>query len=111
MLSDAVNTLLAKFGSSLTLIRVSGATYNAGTGQTSTGTTTNFTIRGVFINYSDELMDGTIVRVGDRRLLVSPSGSTTVPQIGDAVGGLKLIDVRSYAPQGVAIAWACQARK
>jgi len=111
MLLDAVNTLLSKFGSSLTLTRVTGATYNAGTGQTSTGTTTNFIIRGVFINYSDELMDGTVVRIGDRRLLVGPSGSATTPQIGDVVGGLKLIDVRVYAPAGVPIAWACQARK
>jgi hypothetical protein len=111
MLLDAVNTLLSKFGSSLTLTRVTGATYSASTGQVGTGTTTNFTIRGAFINYSDELMDGTIIRVGDRRLLVSPAGSTTTPQIGDIVGGLKLIDVRVYAPAGVPVAWACQARK
>jgi hypothetical protein len=111
MLSASVNTLLQRYGSDLTLVRQVGGTYNPATGTLSGGTPTNYTVRGVFINYRDENVDGSVIRMGDRRLLVSPQGSTTVPAIGDVVGGMKLVDVRSYAPNDVAIAWACQARR
>jgi hypothetical protein len=111
MLGNSVTTLLQKYGSALTLTRQSGATYNPATGALSGGASATFTVRGVFINYLDENVDGTVVRMGDRRLLVSPQGSTTVPAIGDRVDGMELIDVRTYAPGGAAIAYACQARK
>ena len=111
MLATDTGRLLADFGSNLTLSRVSATVYAPSTGLMTAGTTTNFTIRAVFINYEDKNVDGTVVRAGDRRLLVSAVGSQTPPQIGDVVGGLKLIDVRTIAPRGVPIAWACQARK
>ena len=31
--------------------------------------------------------------------------------IGDLVGGLKLVNVRTFAPNGTNTAWSCQARK
>jgi hypothetical protein len=111
MLGNAVINLLQKYGSALTLTRTVGATYNPATGTMSAGTPTNFTVRGVFISYKDENVDGTVVRMGDRRLLVSPVGSTTAPAIGDVVGGMKLVDVRTYAPNGTPIAYSCQTRK
>jgi hypothetical protein len=111
MLSEAVNSLLQDFGSNLVLTRSTGATYNPATGQTATPTVQTFTVRGVFINYKDENIDGTVIRMGDRRLLVAPQGSTTTPAIGDVVDGLKVVDVRSYAPNGTTIAWACQMRR
>jgi hypothetical protein len=111
MLAQDVAVLLRDFGSDLTLSRRDGDTYAPDTGTLTAGTVTTYTIRGVFINYRDENVDGAVVRAGDRRLLVSATGSQTEPAIGDTVGGLKLLDVRSIAPKGVAIAWACQARK
>jgi hypothetical protein len=111
MQADTVNMLLERYGSALALTRMVGATYNPANGTLSGGTATPFSVHGVFINYADENIDGTVVRSGDRRLLVRPQGSTTVPAIGDAVGGMRVLDVRTYAPNGVAIAWACQTRK
>jgi hypothetical protein len=111
MLENAVTDLLEDYGLDLTLTRMVGAVYNPATGINLAGTPATFTVRGVFINYEAAHIDGTLIRMGDRRLLVAPSGSTTVPAIGDVVDGMKLMDVRTYAPKGVAIAWACQARK
>lgn len=111
MLGDDVAYLLEDFGSDLTLTRDVGGTYDPATGTYTNGTATTFTVRGVFINYRDDRVDGSVIQMGDRQLLVSSGGSTTVPQIGDLVGGLRLIDVRTFAPNGTAIAWACQARK
>jgi len=111
MLSRDVSHLLQDYGSDLTLTRQVGAAYSPTTGKLSAGTTSTYTVRGVFINYRDENVDGTVIRMGDRRLLVRAQGAGTTPQIGDRVSGLELVDVRTIAPNGVAVAWSCQARK
>lgn len=111
MLGDDVAHLLQDFGSSLVLTRAGAATYVPATGKTTTAGGGTFSVRGVFINYTDENVNGTTIRSGDRRLLVSAQGSATTPQIDDVVGGLKVIDVRTIAPNGTPIAFACQMRK
>ena len=111
MLENDVSRLLEDFGSDLTLTRQAAGAYNPATGTMAATTPVNHTIRGVFINYTDANVDGTVVRMGDRRLLVSAKGAAVAPQINDLVSGLQVIDVRTIAPNGVAIAWACQMRK
>ena len=113
MFEETVLELLSDpdIGSTLTLTRRAGQTYNPATGTVSAGTTSTFSILGVFINYQDDRIDGTVIRVGDRMLLVSATGSDTTPAIGDSVGGLEIVNVRTFAPAGTAVAWACQTRK
>jgi len=111
MLARDTALLMRDFGSTLTLTRPGVGAYNPATGKTAAATPTSFTVRGVFVNYEDKNVDGTVVRAGDRRLLVSTQGSSTTPAIGDRVNGLQVVDVRTIAPRGVAIAWACQMRK
>jgi hypothetical protein len=55
-------------------------------------------------------VDGTIVRMGDRRLLVTADGATGTPAVGDFVDGHKIVNVRTFAPNGVVVAWDCQVR-
>lgn len=111
MRADDVAFLLEDEGSSLTLTRQAAGAYMPSTGLMAATTPANFTIRGAFINYHADNVDGTVIRAGDRLLLVSAVGSTTVPAIGDRVDGTEILAVRSFAPNGVAIAWACQTRK
>jgi hypothetical protein len=44
-------------------------------------------------------------------LLVSATGSEVAPIMDDVVDGLRVISPRAFAPNGVAVAWACQMRK
>jgi hypothetical protein len=111
MLGDDVAFLLQDFGSDLTLTRPGVGAYSPTTGEMTTAADSTFTIRGVFINYTDANVDGTVVRMGDRRLLVKAKDATTTPAINDRVGGLQVIDVRTIAPNGVPVAWSCQMRK
>jgi hypothetical protein len=111
MFADSIAFLLEKRGSDLTLTRRVGGTYTPATGAVSGTTTATYTIRGVFINYLQENIDGTVIRAGDRRLLVQAKGATTTPTIDDVVDGMTLVDVRTYAPNGTPVAWACQARR
>jgi hypothetical protein len=111
MLGADVAYLLEDFGSDLTITRIVRGAYNPATGVAPAPTSQTFTIRGVFINYADANVDGTVVRMGDRRLLVSAQGAGTTPAVGDRVSGLEIVDVRTIAPNGNPIAWACQVRK
>ena len=111
MLEDDVAALMEDFGSDLTVTRPAADVYDPTTGTLTEGDATTFTVRGVFINYADRNVDGTVVKMGDRRLLVSARNAPDEPAIGDRVSGLQILDVRTIAPNGVAIAWACQARK
>jgi hypothetical protein len=110
MLGDDVAYLLEDFGSDLTLTRRNAGAYDPTIGTVVSGNPTLYTLRGVFINYMDANVDGTVVRMGDRRLLIKASGATFTPRVGDRVSGLQVIDVRTIAPNGVAIAWSCQMR-
>lgn len=110
MLADDVALLLEDFGSDLTLERPGAPTYDPAAGTLTNATDATLTIRGVLINYTDDDVDGTVVLQGDRRLLVSATGSDDAPERGDIVGGAKIVDVRTIAPNGTAIAWACQVR-
>lgn len=110
MLEDDVASLLEDFGSDLTLERPGAPTYNPATGEMASASDATLTVRGVLINYMDGDVDGTVVLQGDRRMLVSAIGSDGAPERGDIVGGAKIVDVRTIAPNGTAIAWACQVR-
>jgi hypothetical protein len=111
MLDDDVAYLLADFGRNLTLTRQASGTYDPATGMMAATTPTTQTIRGVFINYRDTNVDGTVIRMGDRLLLVQAKAATTAPAIGDRVDGLQIVDVRTIAPNGIPVAWSCQTRK
>lgn len=111
MLTEAVADLLQDFGSDLVLTRAGNPTYDPTAGTVANAAGTTLTVRGVFINYMDRDVDGTLVRMGDRKLLISAEGSDGAPEIHDTVDGMKIIDVRSFAPNGTDIAWTCQVRK
>lgn len=103
--------LMDDFGADWTLTRPAAGTYNPATGTMSGGTPTPFTVRGVFINYTDENVDGTVVQMGDRRFLMRAAGAPTAPDIGDRIDGLQVVAVRTVAPNGTPIAFSCQMRK
>lgn len=110
MLAEDVASLLEDLGSDLTLERPGTPTYDPATGTVASASDATLTILGVFINYLDSEVDGTVVQQGDRRLLVAATGSDGAPEIGDVVADHKIVDVRTLAPAGTAIAWTCQVR-
>ena len=110
MLEESVLQLMRDFGSDLTLSRAGAATYDPSAGTVSNGTPTTLSARGVFIEYHQDNIDGTLVKRGDRKLLLAAEGATGTPAVDDVVSGMKVVDVRTIAPNGVPIAWTCQVR-
>jgi hypothetical protein len=111
-LNRDVTNLLATHGYNLTLKRVEvGGAYDTATGTVSGGTTSTAPIRGVFINYLEQDVDGTNVQADDRKLLVRADGLTLVPQVGDFVDDeVRVVSVRKIQSGSTVIAYTCQTR-
>jgi hypothetical protein len=66
--------------------------------------------------YPQRYIDGTLIRVGDKRALVSPVGLTVDPKPGDtltdAAGAqFQVVDAKVTEPAGTAVLWTLQVRK
>jgi hypothetical protein len=111
-LNRDVTRLLATHGYDLTLKRVKvGGTYDTTTGTVTGGATSTATIRGVFIDYNEQDIDGTNVLADDRKLLVQADGLTLVPEVGDFVDDeVRIERVRKIQSGATVIAYICQTR-
>jgi len=87
--------LLNEFGNPLTLTRAQdGATYNAGAGTFSGGTTTTLSGVGVLVGYGSREINGTEIRATDRKLLYQ--GDALL--IGDAYGKYRVHAINNVDP-------------
>ena len=102
-----------KFGRGMTLRRTTMA-YNPAT-QTSTPTVADYAASGVVAEYEDKDIDGTLVKAGDRLIILSAEGLAITPTPADKVivGGVVYSIVRDKPtnPAGVAVVYELQVRK
>lgn len=110
MLAEDVTHLLTEFGSELSVKRTPVVQYDPSDGLTTEGESDEGVLLGVFINFMDENVNNTTILMGDRGLLVAAREGDMVPQRDDLVDGLRVLDVRTIAPNGTAIAYACHMR-
>jgi hypothetical protein len=116
--ADIANTadeLLAEFGQACSLGSVTDGAYDPATGEAAPATTTHAITAAIFA-YPQRFVDGTLIRVGDKRALVSPVGLTVDPKPGDtltdAAGKVyQVIDAKPTAPAGTVVLWTLQVRK
>lgn len=108
--------LIKQFGQTVTLQRAADdGTYNPATG-TATTTTTTITYRGMVQAYKDYQRDGTIIQVGDRRLVLDASCKTASqePRVGDSVivGGAtyQILSVDNGSEGETTLIYGCQVR-
>lgn len=106
--------LLTNFGTDFTLTRTALA---AGDDPFDPGTETDtaYTVKGVLLDYDDRAMDGTIIRVGDRRAYIAASGLAVTPRIGDALTAVSevysVVNAKPLNPAGTAVVHELQVRR
>ena len=107
-----VARLIDRYGYGLTLKRTnSGGTYNAATGTFGGGSTLTEAVRGVFVNYMEEDIDGTSILADDRKLLLQARGMTLTPESGDTLEDtVQIVNVRTIKAGETVIAYVCQTR-
>lgn len=104
-------TELSDGGFSLSIIRTAGT-------QTSpwglpTGTVTEIPVTGIVTEYPQKMIDGTLIRAGDRMVTLAATG--TVPTVADKikVGSdiYNIVMVKPLSPAGVDLMYEIQCRR
>lgn len=113
-MAATAHELLTEFGGPVVLSRTVPGAYNPATGATGAGETTNYTGTGAAFDYGQRDIDGSRIRVGDRRVYLSTTGMVT-PQTGDVLtleGGevLNVVASRPLKPAATVVMHDVQAR-
>lgn len=118
-LAATANELLTEFGGPVVLSRTSAGDYDPATGTTIGGTTTTYNGVAAKFDYAQTDIDGTLIRVGDQRVLISVAG-VVLPQTGDtlsftdpntlAVTVFDVIMAKQVNPAGTAVLYDVQVR-
>lgn len=99
--------IVTEFGQPIVITSVSQGVYDTDTGTISTTTTTTNTI-GVMFDYGEKDINGTSILRGDKKLLVKPSGVTTIT-VNDLVtvagNDYHIISVKQTNPAGTNLLW------
>lgn len=112
-LQATANDLLSQFGQQITINTVSVGTYNPSTGQSIITSSTQNGIGAVF-DYGSKDIDGQLILQGDKKLLLSQIGITSV-KVNDTVTiGSKtytITNVKELNPAGTNVMYTCNLRQ
>lgn len=110
-----VDALVEEFGAVAYLRRASTATYNTTTGAVADSVAADETVKAVVANYDESKIDGTIIRRGDMRALVSCVGLSAPPSVNDVlVWGTELftvVNLNIVSPARTDVLYDLQVRK
>ncbi len=117
-IADVADEILEEFGQAITLTHVEPGTYVPGEGITNTTTTQAGT--GAVVDWDARQVDGTLILIGDKRLLLSPLNTAgtalTAPVLGDtatdAAGVVYTLvtPLKTVSPAGTAVLYDCNLR-
>jgi len=114
-IAEEASCAIADAGTTLTIKRsVSGVT-DPITGITTGGTVDLHTVTGVKLRFKNTDIDGTLVKSGDLRILLSVEGLTVIPESTDTImiSGIdwKIIDVKPLEPAEIVVLYELQVRR
>jgi len=118
-LQATANRLLKGKGQTLTLTKVTAGTYNPATGAMTGATTSTQTAYGAVFDYGTKQIDGTLIKAGDKQLLLSAfktdGTALTAPVLGDTVsiGGVvyTLVEpLKTVGPAGITVIYEANLR-
>lgn len=119
-MAETAAELLTEFGQSVTLTHVAAGSYDSATRTTAAGTPTTQTGVAVEDTYSAHSIDGTLIKTGDKKLLLSALNSAgaqiTPPKPEDTAalaGGAPwtIVKVDPVQPGGTPVLYVLQVRK
>lgn len=113
-LANTALRLIAKYGRSVTLRSVTAGTYDPATRTKSGASTSDATVSMAFNNYTQNQIDGEVIRRDDLEGLLAASGLTTAPENGDIVidgsNQYKIVNVDVIQPGDTVIVYKLQLR-
>ena len=113
--AQEADSAIANAGTSLTIKRDTAGVTDPITGITTGGRITSYTATGVKLRFKNRDIDGTLVKAGDLRILLSVAGLNITPESTDTitVSGVdwKIIDVKPLEPAEIVVLYELQIRK
>ena len=113
-LASRAGALLAKYGQSMVLARVTKGARDISTGTPATGSTETWTGSGIEIEFSQGAFNGTLIKQGDKRILLS-APSVATPKNGDTLTYAgetwRVEQAKIIKPGTVAVLYDVQVRK
>jgi hypothetical protein len=111
-MANTANDLLGEFGQAVTLTRQAAGAYNTATGAATVTTSVQTGIGAVF-DYGTRDIDGTLVKQGDKKLLLSAIG-ITAPVVDDTVTVNSVVytitHIKTLSPAGTGVLITCNLR-
>ena len=110
-MAQVMTDLLTEFGQTVTIKRISGETLDPLSGA-SGGTTTELSATGVLTDYKSHLIDGTVIQMGDR-LLVMDNTQSPLQDDRVTIGGedWNIINWKTVQPAAVVVGYFIQVRR
>lgn len=118
-LQTTADRLLKGKGQSVTITKRTAGAYNPATG-TATVTTTTETGTGAIFDYGTKQIDGTLIKVGDKQLLLSAfktdGTALSIPSLNDTVTDVNgttytlVKPLKAIAPAGTIVMYDCNIR-
>lgn len=109
-----IGQLINEIGKTIVLRKKTSGAYNP---ETSSATISNsdYSARGLILDFKDRDRDGTIIKAGDRKAIFKAADlSATPPKINDFVvldnKEFQIVTVRTVEKSGVALTYHCQIR-
>lgn len=102
-------------GRQIVISRIAAAAYDPATGQVTSAAPQTWTTRGLFLNYNDQLINGTDIKRGDRRLYLKIKGLTYQATIGDKITAATdiytLVNFKTIELGGTVVIFIMQVRR
>lgn len=104
--------LLAKFGTSVVLARVTGASTDPITGVVTPGSDASVTTTGILKPYKDSMIDGVRILASDRELVIT-NEQAPLPTDKPTLDGEEwaIVNITEMNPAGTVIAYKLQVRR
>lgn len=117
--SQDLKFLVDRHGQALSLIQKSLGTYDPSTGGVTGGSSTTYTVKCYFFNYSLGDIDGVNIVSGDRRVVINltttAGASIPTPEVGDEITGngdkVSIVSVVRISSGGNPICYIAQVRE
>ncbi len=119
-IADVAQDILEEMGQAVTLKHTDPGTYNPATGGYTGGSTITQYGYGAVVDWESRHIDGTLIKIGDRRLLLSPlntaGAALTAPVLNDTVTDAAgvvytmVVPLKIVSPGGTPVIYECNLR-
>jgi hypothetical protein len=115
-LAKSALALISRRGRTVTLRQVDVGTYDPQLNDFTKNDQTDTTVKAVVTDYLQREVDGDLILLGDKRVLIAASGLTDAPMVGDYIiegsgSQYRVMSVITVQPGEVAMLYKLQVRK